>query len=87
MEIKDKISVVIVNFNAGTGLVDTLRAAIVDDHDLIVVDDNSSNDSLKFLESEFGRDPKLRIVRNPTNHGFAKACNRGFGNASGEFVL
>jgi len=31
MEVKDKVSVAIVDFNAGTGLVDTLRAAIVDD--------------------------------------------------------
>lgn len=87
MEINEKISVVIVNFNAGTGLVDTVRAAIVDAHEVIVVDNNSSDDSLQFLESEFGRDPKLRIIRNPTNQGFAKACNRGFGDASGEFVL
>ena len=31
MEIKYKVSVVIVNFNAGTGFVDTVRATIVDD--------------------------------------------------------
>lgn len=87
MEMINKISVVIVNFNAGKGLVDTVRAAIVDAHEMIVVDNHSSDGSLEFLESEFGRDTKLRIVRNPANQGFAKACNRGFGSASGEFVF
>ena len=87
MEVIHKVSVVIINFNAGTGLVDTIKAAFVDAHEVIVVDNKSSDDSLNFLESEFGRDPQLRIVRNSTNHGFAKACNRCFVNASGECVL
>jgi len=84
---KQKISVVIVNFNAGPGLVDAVRAAIVDAHEVVIVDNASSDGSLEMLDSVFGDDPKMRIVRNPTNQGFAKACNRGVSIASAEFVF
>lgn len=87
MEIKEKLSVVIVNFNAGPGLVVSVRAVIVAAYEVIVVDNASLDSSLELLESTFGRDPKMRIVRNPTNQGFAKACNRGADIASGKFVL
>lgn len=87
MEIKNKISVVIVNFNAGPGLVDSVRAAIADAYEVIVIDNASSDGSLEWLESAFGSDSKLRIVRGLSNEGFAKACNRGVALATGEFVF
>lgn len=86
MEIKN-VSVVIVNFNAGPGLVESTRAAIADAYEVIVVDNASSDGSLELLESVFGGNPKMRIVRSHTNEGFAKACNRGVAIASGEFVF
>ena len=87
MEIKGKISVVIVNFNAGPGLIDSARAAIVDAYEVIVVDNASSDGSLELLDAAFDGDPKLRIVRGLSNEGFAKACNRGVALATGEFVF
>ncbi len=84
---KEKVSVVIVNFNAGPGLVDTVRTAIVDAHELMIVDNASTDDSLERLESVFGDNPKMRIIRNPTNQGFAVACNRGGSIASGDFIF
>jgi GT2 family glycosyltransferase len=86
MEIKEKISVVIVNFNAGPGLVDSISAAVVGAHEVIVVDNASSDGSLELLESLLGDDPKMRIVRSHSNEGFAKACNRGVALAAGEFL-
>lgn len=87
MEIEDKISVVIVNYNAGPGLVESSRAAIADAHEVIVVDNDSSDGSLQLLESVLGDDPKIRIVRSCFNEGFAKACNRGVAIATGEFIF
>ncbi len=87
MEIKEKISVVIVNFNAGPGLVDSVRAAIADAYEVIVIDNASSDSSLEWLESTFGSNSKLRIVRGLSNEGFAKACNLGVALATGEFVF
>lgn len=87
MEIKAKVSVVIVNFNAGPGLIDSARCAITDAYEVIVVDNASSDGSLELLESAFGSDPKLRIVRSHSNEGFAKACNRGVALATGELIF
>lgn len=87
MEIEEKISVVIVNYNAGPGLVESTRAAIADAHEVIVVDNDSSDGSLQLLESVLGDDPKIRIVRSCFNEGFAKACNRGVAIATGEFIF
>lgn len=87
MEITKKISVIIVNFNAGSGLVDSVRAAIAGAHEVIVVDNASSDGSLELLESVFGGNPKMRIVRSQSNEGFAKACNHGVAKASGEFIF
>ena len=87
MEINEKISVVIVNFNVGPGLIDSARAAIADAYEVIVVDNASSDGSLEPLESVLGDDPKMRIVRSLFNEGFAKACNRGVALATGELVF
>ena len=87
MELVEKLSDVVVNFNAGPGLVDSTRAAIADAHEVIIVDNASTDGSLALLESAFGRNPKLRIFRSGVNEGFAKACNRGLAKATGEFVL
>ncbi len=87
MEMKEKISVVIVNFNAGPGLVNSVVAAIADAHEVIVVDNASSDGSLELLELYLGSDSKLRIVRSRSNEGFSKACNRGVAFSSGEFVF
>ena len=87
MEIKEKISVVIVNFNAGPGLVDSVRAAIADAFEVIVIDNASSDGSLELLEPAFGSDPKLRIVRSHSNEGFAKACNCGVALTRGDSIF
>ncbi len=87
MEISKKISVVIVNFNAGPGLVDAVRAAISDAHELFIIDNASTDGSLELLTSVFGRDPKLQIIRSQTNEGFAKACNRGVALANEELIF
>ena len=87
MEIKEKISIVIVNFNAGPGLVDSVSTAIADANEVLIVDNASSDGSIELLESVFGGYPKMQIVRSRSNEGFAKACNRGVGKASGEFIF
>ncbi len=87
MDIKEKISVVIVNFNAGPGLVESVKSVILDAHEVIVVDNASSDGSLEFLEVTVSSYPKMRIVRSISNEGFAKACNRGVALATGAYVF
>jgi len=79
------ISTIIVNYNAGPLLrscVDSLLACPLD-AEVIVVDNASSDASLDSLpESQL-----IRVIRNPTNVGFAAACNIGLKASSAPFFL
>jgi GT2 family glycosyltransferase len=74
------ISVILPNYN-GRGLLERNLPSIFTAlhnaaaaHQVIVVDDCSSDDSVKFLQREY---PQVVVVRNETNLGFSATCNRG----------
>jgi GT2 family glycosyltransferase len=83
-----KLSVIIVSFNQ----FDHLKAAIDAlkknpppfAYEIIVVDNHSAEDVQEFL-NDFFHD--IRIIRNPANHGFGWANNRGVAIAKGEYLL
>ena len=50
----------------------------------IVIDNNSEDDSIDFLEQRF---PNIKFIKNKENVGFAKANNQGFAIADTEFIL
>ncbi|MBN1663357.1 MAG: glycosyltransferase family 2 protein [Deltaproteobacteria bacterium] len=74
-----KLSVVIVNYNAGPVLHEAvnaiLRSASV--ARIIVVDNNSEDDSMQTVENIADPQSRLVFIRNNANVGFAGACNRG----------
>jgi GT2 family glycosyltransferase len=81
----DRISTIIVNFNAGDFLrrcVDSLLACPID-IDIIVVDNASTDGSLAMLHGL----PRVEIIRNTKNLGFASACNSGARAADAPFML
>ncbi len=58
------------------------------DYELIVVDNGSGEELLRYLDQLTDRFPFIRVVRNETNRGFAAANNQGLAQASGDrFVL
>ncbi len=52
--------------------------------ELIVVDNNSADNSLAYLRERFH---DVSFIANTENVGFAKACNQGLKASSGEYVL
>lgn len=83
------VSVVIVNFNAGEFLSDAVASVFaqgVPPVECIVVDNASRDDSIARLRSHIP-DPRLNILEQDSNLGFAAGCNRGIARASGAFVL
>lgn len=89
------ISVVTVNFNAGTSLIECARAVLGSrgaggerppELELIVVDNGSSDGSIQGLRAELGDDPRLAVVENGANLGFARANNIGLARARGGYV-
>ena len=83
-----KVSVVIVNFNVRYFLevcIDSvLRAARELEAEIIVVDNNSADDSLEMLGARF---PDVTVIANKENVGFSRANNQGEAIARGEYVL
>lgn len=53
-------------------------------HEILVVDDASEDDSVGMLGHEF---PDVRVLALDENVGFGAACNRGFREASHDLVL
>lgn len=84
------IDVIIVNWNSGGLLkncIQSIPAALDGSFDLnrvIVVDNNSSDNSLNF---EFDQNLPVSFIKNQENSGFARACNQGASGSEADFLL
>lgn len=56
-------------------------------HEILVVDDGSSDGTVAFVEAESARDPALRLLRYGRNQGKGYAVRYGALRAQGEWVL
>jgi GT2 family glycosyltransferase len=65
--------------------IDSVRAQTFTAWELIVVDDGSTDDTVKIVESYAALDPRVRLVRQP-NGGPSTARNRGMKTAAGELL-
>lgn len=83
----NSVSLIIVNYNGEAFLNTCVSSAINQVDDLIVVDNASTDTSLAQLEAAFPDEPKLRIIRNRENLGFAAACNIGVDKSAGSYLL
>ena len=52
--------------------------------EILVVDNNSPDDSLNYLRPRF---PRVRFIANADNKGFGQANNQGLAGASGRYIL
>ena len=80
-----KVSVIIPNYNYGRFLRQAIQSALdqsLKPHEIIVVDDGSTDDSMEILRS-FG-DSIIMIEQ--SNQGVAAARNKGSENATGDFL-
>ncbi len=76
--LRGECDVIIVNYNAGELLLASVGAAFAAGaSSVIVVDNDSHDDSLMRVERTHAADDSLKIVRNTANLGFAMACNQG----------
>lgn len=83
----DTVSLIIVNYNACECIVACVSSALHQVDEVIVVDNDSSDDSLAQLEAVFPSEPRLKIIRNLENLGFAAACNIGAEPSTGSYLF
>jgi len=82
------LSICIVNFNTRELLKNCLQS-IYDtskkiNFEIIVVDNHSSDGSVAMIKQDF---PRVILIANDENHGYASAVNQGVDQAKGEFIL
>ena len=77
------LSIIILSFNTKKLLQECLKALRNDD-EVIVVDNASSDGSAEMVKKDF---PKVKLIKNKKNLGFAKANNQGIRRAQGEYYL
>ncbi len=82
------LSVIIVNYNVKHFLEQCLcsvkKAVQGIQAEIMVIDNNSADNSLPYLQPRFS---EVQFIANRENLGFAKACNQGYQKSTGEFVL
>src|SRR3989304_9118561 len=86
-----KVSIIIPNWN-GKNLLEKNLPAVVNAKgnsknniaEIIIVDDKSTDDSIPFLESNYGSE--VKIIRHRENRGFSSAVNTGVRSAKSPLI-
>lgn len=88
---KGQVSIIVPVYNAAAYIeetMDSVRAQTYENWELLLVEDGSS-DNTDGLISEYIRrtgDVRIRLIRQPSNLGAAKARNRGLQEAQGRYI-
>jgi len=81
------VSIIILNFNAGKLLfncIESLSKLTYQNVELIVVDNNSTDNSQNECKEKF---PQIKLIQNIENIGFCEGNNIGIRSAMGEFLI
>lgn len=87
--INELVSVVIPCYNQGKYLSETVNSVLASTYrplEIIIVNDGSTDDSLRIAHQLKETHPEIKIIDQP-NGGVAKARNAGITSASGEIIL
>jgi GT2 family glycosyltransferase len=85
---RPKVSAILIVWNGMQFLPDCMRTLLADlqsiEHEIIAVDNGSTDGSADFITNEY---PTVKLTRNSSNLGFAKAVNQGIEMSTGENLL
>lgn len=87
---KGLVSIVIPVYNGESRLEELIESLMNQTYkkiEIITVDNNSTDNSIKVLEILNKEKISLRIFSNKQNEGYCGGCNKGIENARGEFLL
>lgn len=84
------VSVIIPVYNGESHLeelIESLKNQTYKEIEIILVDNNSTDNSKKILEKFCEENSSFKILSNNKNEGYCGGCNKGIENAHGEFLL
>ncbi len=89
----ERVSVIILNYNGrkhlGPLLITCVNSVLLTDYpsfEVLFVDNASTDGSVDFIESRFGKNKKLRIIRNSRNYGFTEGNNIGIRKSASNLI-
>jgi glycosyltransferase involved in cell wall biosynthesis len=85
-----KLTIVIPAFNEALTIdrvIDRIFKSIGDFHEIIVVDDASTDNTTSRVEERAGLDPRIRLLRHARNSGKTAALRTGFAAVTGDLVV
>lgn len=88
-EFSPLVSIVVPAFNAEKTLprlIESIKRQTLDDYEVIIIDDGSSDATSDAFYQATGSDPRFRLVRLAKNQGVSNARNVGIDLAKGEFL-
>lgn len=83
---ESKVAVVILNWN-GKSFLEKFLPSVTEfskTHQVIVADNNSSDESISFLKQNY---PSIKIINNPSNDGFARGYNIALKQVKAEYYI
>ena len=86
-DIRFEVLAIVVNYNAGEWLIACIKSLLSSQQrlDICVVDNASSDDSIRRLNNEFGGLQQLEVIENDENIGFARANNQVLRSRQAEY--
>ncbi len=83
------VSVLMPSYNSEKYLessVNSLLSSDLGDFELIIIDDNSSDNTVKVAESLTEKDFRIKVIKNPRNEGVAVSLNTGLDKMRGKYI-
>lgn len=83
------VSVITPNYNGANFIIDTIKsvqAQTYSNWEMLIVDDNSSDDSISIIEEYIKTDQRIKLFKNTENLGAAVSRNIAIENAKGRFI-
>lgn len=83
------VSIIMPAFNAAGTLPESLTSVCQQDHpywELLVIDDGSSDNTVELVTEYARTDPRIKLIRQPSNQGVAAARNAGIAAAQGRYI-
>ena len=81
------VSIVVLNFNGKEFLkecLDSLMATNYPNYEIVLVDNNSQDDSVEYVSKTYNM---LKIIRLSRNEGYSRAYNLAFGQVHGKYMV
>jgi len=83
------ISIISPSYNSEKFIHDTIKSVLAQTYsfwELIIVDDNSTDNSIKIIEQYAKTDARIKLLINPTNKGAAFSRNKALEHSRGRFI-